>query len=191
MDVNERRALFIDMAKSAGLPEEVAEDMEVQLDTLGFFVSPASTKYHGNYEGGLFDHCCAVTKELYALTSNNTLSWMRNCSPFIVGMFHDLCKCDKYRHPVIANTLGGVPIQDSKNWEYVNGSPWGDSHGLKSVAIASTLVQLTQEEAMCIIHHMGAYEKDDWQSYDAAIRRYSNVLWTHQADMLASKVHGI
>lgn len=36
------------------------------LDDMGFFDAPASTKYHGNYAGGLFDHSLAVT-ELKAL----------------------------------------------------------------------------------------------------------------------------
>ena len=38
----------------------------VTLDSLdwlisnGFFTAPASTKYHGNYEGGLFDHSLSL-----------------------------------------------------------------------------------------------------------------------------------
>lgn len=184
----DRKELFIQMAVEFELP---AKQLANSLDGLGFFVAPASTKYHGNYPGGLFDHCHTMTKELIELTANNQLQWQRDISPFIVGMFHDLCKCDKYRHPVIAGTLGGVPITDSKKWEYADGSPWGDGHGSKSVAVASTLIQLTPEEVMCILHHMGAYEKDAWQNYDAAIRRYPNVLWTHHADMIASKIHGI
>ena len=37
------------------VPSYVKKDL---LDK-GFFVAPASTKYHGNYEGGLFDHSCS------------------------------------------------------------------------------------------------------------------------------------
>lgn len=191
MTKQERSSLFIEMAEQAGFTQEEAEDLELNLDVMGFFTAPASTKYHGDYEGGLFDHCCAVTKMLVQLTKDNKLMWLSLKSPFVVGMFHDLCKCDKYCHPVVGNAIGGKVIEDTKKWEYKNGSPWGDGHGVKSAAIAGTLIRLTQEEAMCIIHHMGAYEKDCWQNYDAAIRRFPNVLWTHHADMLASKVHGI
>ena len=35
---------------------------------IGFFEAPASTKYHGNYPGGLFDHSLVVTEELLRLT---------------------------------------------------------------------------------------------------------------------------
>lgn len=68
------------------VPHYVKKDL---LDK-GFFVAPASTKYHGNYEGGLFDHSCAVMKTLVDLTEKNGLKWENPGSPYIVGMFHDL-----------------------------------------------------------------------------------------------------
>lgn len=47
---------------------------------------------------------------------------------------------------------------------------------------------VSEEEALCIRYHMGAYEKDDWKGFDEAIQKYPNVLWTHHADMVASKL---
>ena len=38
---------------------------------------------------------------------------------------------------------------------------------------------------------MGAYEKDMWNEYDKAIIKYPNVLYTHTADMIASKIVGV
>ena len=73
----------------------------------GFFTAPASTKYHGNYEGGLFDHSYMVAHYLKKLTEECRLDWQNPRSPLLVGMFHDLCKMDNYQHPVIAETLGG------------------------------------------------------------------------------------
>jgi hypothetical protein len=35
---------------------------------------------------------------------------------------------------------------------------------------------------------MGAYNRDDWDGYDKVIRKYETVLWTHTADMYASKI---
>ena len=150
----------------------------------GFMSSPASTKYHGAYEGGLYDHSCAVYLRLAELTVNNHLVWQRPESPFIVGMFHDLCKYDQYK-----------PIYDDGNsqnvrYEY-NANTLLNGHGTKSVMLLSQFITLTEEEVMCIRYHMGAYEKDDWSEFDRAIRMYPNVLWTHMADMLASKVDDI
>ena len=163
------------------------------LNESGFFTAPASTKYHGAYEGGLFDHCKAVFLRLSQLTKNNDLKWQRPESPFIIGMFHDICKYDQYKK------VGGTVIEMGPNslespigyhYEY-NDKTILKGHGSKSVMILSQFINLTEEELMCIRFHMGAYEKDEWPEFDAAIRKYENVLWTHQADMLASKIDGI
>ena len=162
----------------------------------GFFTAPASTKYHGTYEGGLYDHSNAVFLRLSKLTVDNNLSWERPESPFIVGYFHDLCKCDQY---VITpdsydrTVVGGVEILTpciNPKYEY-NTNTLLKGHGAKSVMILSQFITLTEEEMLCIRYHMGAYEKEEWAEFDKAIRKYPNVLWTHMADMLASKVDDI
>ena len=149
---------------------------ENYLKDCGFTTAPASTKYHGNYAGGLFDHSLAVMDTLVQLTHDNNLKWQRSISPKVVGLFHDLCKIDQYL------LLDG---------QYVyNDNLVLKGHGDKSVIYLSQFMTLTEEEILCIRYHMGAYEKDDWQRYDLAIRKYPNVLWTHHADMIASKVIG-
>lgn len=151
------------------------------LDDLCFFDVPASTKYHGAYEGGLFDHSLEVAKALIDLTDKLGLTWSRSESPYIVGMYHDLCKCDSYRYDTDINC-------------YVyNNDQILDGHGAKSVIVAQKFIRLTDEEIACIRWHMGAYEKDTtlWNYYNRAIEKYPNVLYTHTADMIASKIMGI
>lgn len=168
--------------------------------TGGFFTAPASTKYHGVYPGGLFDHSWAVMETLVDLTKKNGLEWQRPESPVIVGLFHDLCKCDQYKlvkgtnvkpvsETVSENGIRCVRFGPDDHYEY-NDSMLLKGHGDKSVMILSQFMPLTEEEVLCIRYHMGAYEKDDWQGFDLAIRKYPNVLWTHHADMIASKVLG-
>lgn len=72
----------------------VSRNITDQLDKMGFFTAPASTKYHGAYSGGLFDHSITVAKQLVNLTDKLGLEWQNPSSPYVVGMFHDLCKCD-------------------------------------------------------------------------------------------------
>ena len=51
---------------------------------------------------------------------------------------------------------------------------------------------LTDEEGMCIRYHMGAYEgKKAWKALGNAIKKYPNILWVHQADMITSKVWNV
>lgn len=151
------------------------------LDRLGFFTAPASTKYHGAYEGGLFDHSLETAKALVDLTKKNYLQWELDWSPYIVGMFHDLCKCDNY-------------VVDIETGKYTYKSDIIiPGHGEKSVILLQKFWTLTDEEIACIRWHMGAYETDTkmWTYYGNAIEKYPNVLYTHTADMIASKIVGI
>ena len=151
------------------------------LDKIGFFDAPASIKYHGAYNGGLFDHSFLTAKALVELTEKLSLKWERPESPYIVGMYHDLCKCDNY-------------VVDPETGKYIyNPDIIIPGHGDKSVMILQKYITLTDEEIACIRWHMGAYETDTklWNYYGKAIEKYPNVLFTHTADMMSSKILGV
>lgn len=177
----DRKDLFVRMASEYIHSDGVEFRLLTALEDLGFFEMPASTKYHGAYRGGLFDHSYQVTKELLKLTEKLNLKWGRSFSPFIVGMLHDICKCDNYQYN-----------ENEDKWEYRK-DILIPGHGDKSVIMAQDILNLTQEETHCIRWHMGAYETDTkmWDYYGRAIEKYPNVLWTHTADMVASKIVGV
>lgn len=158
-------------------PERIPVDV---LSELGFFTAPASTKRHGSYTGGLFDHSIAVARYLVELTRKLGLDWEKPRSPYIVGMYHDLCKCGLY----VPKKEGGYDF---------NADLIIPGHGDRSVIILQTLFDLTNEEIACIRWHMGSYETDTrlWNCYGKAVTKYPNVLFTHTADMYASKVIGV
>lgn len=115
------------------------------------------------------------------MTEKLGLKWERPESPYIVGMYHDICKCDNY-------------TTDFETGKYIyNPNIIIPGHGDKSVIMLSKYFKLTDEEIACIRWHMGAYETDTkmWNYYGAAIERYPNVLYTHTADMIASKIRGV
>lgn len=174
---------------------EIFDDVQIlALDEMDFFTAPASTKYHGNYEGGLFDHSWETAKALAVMTEKLGLMWIRDNykSPWIVGLLHDLCKCDAYEF-VPTGMRFDCRCQNTYidgEWKHVDKTLL-KGHGEKSVMVASTLMKLTMEEVLCIRYHMGAYMTDDWNQYDLAIRKYPNVLYTHTADMIASKIVGV
>lgn len=164
-----------------------------ELTYLPYFTAPASAHHHLSYKGGLYDHSCHVTDALVDLTNNNHLKWARPESPYIIGMFHDLCKCDAYK-PIYENKQmidesGRFIITPTfVGYEYNKESAL-KGHGDKSVMLASTLMSLTPEEVLCIRYHMGAFtDKEEWNNYTRAIHAYPNVLWTHQADMIATHI---
>ena len=172
---NLAQTLFYDCAMDKLVSFQQSGD---DLYNIGFFEAPASTKYHGNYEGGLFGHSIMVTQELVNLTKKLDLKWERPQSPYIVGLLHDLCKVDNYTK------------KEDGSYDY-NKDKIFTGHGSLSVVRASEMFKLTEEEKACIFHHMGAYEKDMWNEYDKAIEKYPNVLYTHTADMIASKIIGV
>lgn len=54
--------LFTEHIKRPG-----ATELLEWLETTDFFVAPASTRFHGNYEGGLCEHSVNVWEELVRL----------------------------------------------------------------------------------------------------------------------------
>ena len=151
------------------------------LEERGFFTAPASTKYHGACEGGLYAHAFTVARQLVLLTERNGLEWQREESPWLIGFFHDLCKIDQYKF--VRNDEYGSPIYAWRSDSLLRG------HGEKSVMLLATLTRLTEEEVACIRYHMGAFtDKELWNDYTRAIHTYPNVLWTHTADMIASHI---
>ena len=177
----------LDLMMSTNLAGIVKDDFLKWLGENGFFNAPASTKHHGNYAGGLFDHSFMVMNLLVELSAANALKWKRPASPFLVGMFHDLCKIDQYRIDNSTPYTVGEPTR----YEH-NPNTMYKGHGDKSIILLSQFTTLTDEETACIRYHMGAFtEKEEWRDYTRAVHAFPNVLWTHQADMLASHVVGI
>ena len=138
-----------------------------------FYEDPASVYYHCNYKGGLFEHSNNVLNNLRRLTADLRLQWQDPESPMIVALCHDLCKV-------------GAHLPDGKGG-YVKNPDRPKGHGDLSVLRAKEIIVLTEEEELCIRWHMGAYDiKENWNAYNEALRRYPNVFWTHNADMMAT-----
>ena len=129
---------------------------------------------------GYFDHSLEVTKSLLHLTKHLKLHWNSKKSPYVVGMFHDLCKCDNYIH------------NGDGTYSY-NPNVTIPGHAEKSlVLLAANEIGVTEEEKACIRWHMGAFDdKENWDKYGKAIEKFPNVLWTHTADMMAARIKGI
>lgn len=166
------------------IPHIITPEIIDQLQCMGFFEAPAAIHHHGAFTGGLFRHSAAVMNMLLVYTEQLELDWDRKESPYIVGMFHDLCKTDDY-----------VPVSSSK---VLGESEWGyndkrllTGHGDKSVIMLQQLLKgnVTMQEAMCIRWHMGAFDsKENWNAYGNAVACDQNILYTHTADMYASRV---
>ena len=170
---NERKESLINLFKIPGI-----DDLFKFIEEKGFTRLPASLSHHLNETGGLLIHSMNVTDSLIELTQAMGLEWERIVSPLIVGMFHDLCKLEFYVAEPCGNRF--------RHNDYPDYNLGG--HGMLSVVLAQKFIKLTDEEIHCIRFHMGAYEQKDWSAFDLAIKKYPNVLYTHTADMIASKI---
>ena len=163
------------------IPEENWWPLYLFLCAHGFFEAPASIHHHGAYPGALYDHSFAVMQALVSLTRRLDLEWGLPRSPYIVGMFHDLCKVDNYQQKA----------GSGEAWEY-NNAALLPGHGEKSVILLQRFLPLTEEEMLCIRWHMGAFDdKENWNSYGRSCTKYPNVLFTHTADMIAARLIGV
>ena len=165
------------------IPQIFSGDLTEYMIRGGFFTCPSSSGYHGAFEGGNFWHSRMVVILLREYTDKLGLKWERPESPEIVGWLHDLCKMDEYVK--VSDGEGGFHYEHRRDTDL-------PGHGAKSAVMALSRMYLTDEEIRCICWHMGAFTgKDLWDGYTEAVKKYPNILWTHQADMAVSNVIGI
>ena len=183
----ERKRLLSEFLTLMGVYDDRFKGIVEGLSKTDYFYGPSSTKWHAAYPGGGFDHAFNVTECLVKMTQKLGLSWQRPISPFLVGLLHDYTKVGAY---IMKQEMNPVTHEIATWYEWnPEARKLSDIHGEDSLLKVREIVQLTEEEEACIRWHMGAYEgKESWPGYDAAIRKFPNVLWTHTADMYASKV---
>lgn len=164
-----------------------AGELLAWLETTDFFEAPAGAKHHGAYPGGLVDHSLNVYDELLIDLGARAYSMETRA---VCALLHDVCKVGVYHleDRRRKNT-------DTGRWEtyqgYVFRDPLPLGHGEKSVFLIQRHMDLTDEEALAIRWHMGAYDnavKGDGRALSAAMEATPWVWRLHQADMCAAWV---
>lgn len=156
------------------------------LEKSDFFTAPASSRFHGSYEGGLVEHSINVYNRLDKLVKAEGLPVSEETIA-IVALLHDICKANYYK----------VDFRNTKDengqWVKVpyytvdDQLPYG--HGEKSVYIISAFMKLTREESFAIRWHMGGFDssvKGGDFSLSKAYETYPLALLVHLADMQAT-----
>jgi len=124
-----------------------------------FFTAPASTIFHGNFEGGLSEHSLNVYNLLKEKNGKFDLK-VKEDTIAVCGLLHDICKINIYTKSKkwdkdFKNTTGQWREIDC--YETNNNLPLG--HGEKSVMIIQRFIKLTDEEMIVIRWHMaGMFE---------------------------------
>ncbi len=158
-----------------------------------FYTAPASSKYHGNYEGGLLEHSINVYNRLIKILKDeygeNYTEKYSNETLAIVALLHDLCKVHYYKteYRNVKNERG--EWVKAPYFAVNNAFPFG--HGEKSVFMINTFMRLSSEEAMAINWHMGGFDdrvRSNPNSMGESFKIYPLCLFLHLADLTATYI---
>ena len=180
---------FLDLLKKVN--REGIEDLISFIEKTDFFSAPASTRFHGSFEGGLVEHSLKVYDILkHKVETNIEKIDVKEETIILVALLHDICKANFYK----------VDYRNAKNalgvWEKVpyytvdDTIPYG--HGEKSVMMVTEYIKLTPEEKYSIRWHMGYTEpKEQYNTIGAAYKKYPLALLTHEADLEATYFYDV
>lgn len=167
----------------------------------GFLEAPASTKYHGSYEGGLAEHSVNVMNRLM---KKEVLQGYTKETIAIVGLLHDVCKVDLYKPQLEKEKIAyeyntkSFPVtvhkarekQAKRSYVY-NTESFPAGHGEKSIFLIQRFMNLTDEEILAIRWHMGAFDdavRGGSRNINAAYKRSKLAVYLHLADMAATYI---
>ena len=175
---------FLELLKS--VQREGMEELIEFIEKSDFFKAPASTKFHGNFEGGLLEHSLKVYEILEEKLKHTPVAMdIPEDTIKIVALLHDICKVNFYK----------IDYRNAKNelgvWEKVpyytvdDTIPYG--HGEKSVMMITEYIKLTAEEKYAIRWHMGLSEpKEQYGTISVAFTKYPLALMLFEADLEAT-----
>ncbi|MCH5193863.1 MAG: HD domain-containing protein [Oscillospiraceae bacterium] len=181
---------FLDIYKTNITREGADKLLEYLLSNQSdFFTAPASTKFHGAYEGGLLEHSLNVYHCLKDYLSRERAKSVYNMNYSeetiaVTALLHDICKVNFYK-------VGTKNVKNENGkWEpvpyyYVDDQlPYG--HGEKSVYIITGFMRLSREEAFAIRYHMGFSANDPPNQVGSAFEMFPLAFALSTADMEAT-----
>lgn len=166
------------------------EDLLDWLEDNGFYIAPASSKYHMSKPGGLAKHSINVADAAIDLL-NTFYIGARFAeqdlldSVVICALLHDIGKVGQFGKPQYKKILynaakaeaGKPPYTTNKDLLYI-------PHEIRSVIIASKFIDLTEEEQYAIIYHNALYgELKGFKNKETPLQ-----MILHMADLWACKV---
>lgn len=197
LQMKQNRSEFVELLYSTG--REGMDEVIGQLEELGFFQAPASSKFHLNHEGGLLEHSLNVCKvglmlreQMLALKPELEESLNKE-SVIIAALLHDICKADIYQKCIRKrkDRLGQWVDYETYELDY---SDFPLGHGEKSVIVLLRMgLDLSDDEIMAIRWHMSAWDlpfqsPDLKANFDTAKRLCPLCSLIQAADGLASNL---
>lgn len=166
---------------------EGIEDLLVEMQEIGFYEAPASTQFHGAYEGALAEH------SLNVLNCARTLAkaWLgkkwyeeHKDSIIICSLLHDLGKCGQFGKSLYIPNILKTGQSEAKPFK-TNPDLMTLPHEIVSCIEVTKFIDLTEDEQRAIAWHNGLYGAF---KYDIQGKENELYMIIHFADMWASRV---
>ena len=168
--------------------EGIADLLQYMADC-GFLNAPCSGSFHLAKESGLLEHSLnvlhAAEKISAALIGSKNLTKEMKDSIAICALLHDLGKMGQFEKAnYIPNYLKSGEVSSSKPYT-TNPDLLPVDHEIRSIAIASMFIDLTEDEQFAILYHNGMYGNLKYALQGHETQLYMIIHW---ADMWASRI---
>ena len=184
--MSENQSRFLELYKQF-IHRDGADKLLDWLTESDFFTAPASTRFHGDHDGGLLEHSLNVFD---CLCEELNLSGLQDAysaeTAALVSLLHDVCKVNFYKK-------GSRNVKEDGRWvvkevfEIDEKFPCG--HSEKSIIILQNFVRLSLDEIYAIRAHMGAWDdsiKGGARFIGKIFERCPLAVLLHVADMKAT-----
>lgn len=182
----ENRERFLQILRDK-VKRDGIEDLIDYLEDSDFFTAPSSTRFHGNYEGGLCEHSLNVYQCLDELRKKYDVTEYSNETIAIAALGHDFTKIRVYsKQPAFRKDADGR-WEQYMSFKFDEVFPGG--HGEKSCFIIQQFMKLTPDEYLAIRWHMNGFDsavKGGDRAMNAAAEKCKLVPMLQLADMEAS-----
>ncbi len=115
-----------------------------------YMIAPSSTRYHGVYAGGLFDHSmnvCVSMAEWLVQHQNAGLTF-EDCA--IVGLLHDTCKAELY-----------ILDENTGKYSYDKNLVVHHAKGSLDIIRKRLNIKLSTKQRVLILLHMSSWHNDE------------------------------
>ena len=179
MDLKEE---FLRIARE-NIERDGIEDLLAFVSGTDFFTAPASTRYHGAFEGGLVLHSLNVYSQLKKLCKFYDCD-ASDESIAITALFHDLCKADSYKIEMRWRKDANNQWEQYPTYKFEENFAYG-GHGAKSVFLVQSFIRLEPFEASAINCHMGQWDATTYSNPTEVYCRNKLAWLLHVADEAA------
>lgn len=203
--VETNKGIFIELLNQIKREGFRKEELIKKLESSDFFTAPASTKYHGSFEGGLCAHSISVYYNLKNLiTMKGMESTIDPDTILILGLLHDMSKMNFYKKDYRNKKVyseGGSKYDEGGRYDWVAEQTYSvipqderflfGNHEETSEYMVSQYVPLSYIESAAIINHHAGMSFDSTEIAPQILQRYPIAALLHIADMLAAYIENI